>query len=166
MNNRVSGVLVVHSAPLALTSHIEWSVNTLVGEPLKYRWRAQPLSRESVRVEVYWNALAGTGAKIASELRGWSETRFEVVEDPGTHYEGARYSFTPACGLHGVTIDAAGNAVLTEARISSILLEAGNDLGSVRRLFDAALGGPWDRELEPYRAAVYDSGIALLHGAG
>ncbi|MEN9751025.1 MAG: hypothetical protein RLZZ600_72 [Actinomycetota bacterium] len=166
MNNRATGVLVVHSAPRALCSHIEWALNALVGVPLKFRWRDQPVSRDCVRAEVFWDAPTGSGARIASELRGWVDTRFEVTEDPSYGGLGNRFSYTPTLGLFGAEIDAAGNTMLTEARIGSLLTDAGNDVSSVRDLFDRALGGPWDRELEPYRAAIYDPSIRLLHGAG
>jgi hypothetical protein len=166
MNNRVSGVLVVHSAPRALCSHIEWALNALVGETLTYRWREQPIATDSVRAEIYWDALVGTGAKIASELRGWVDTRFEVTEDPSQTGLGTRYCYTPDLGLFGAEIDGAGNTMLTEARVTSLLMDAGNDVTGIRAHFDRALGGPWDRELEVYRAAIFDSSIRLLHGAG
>lgn len=165
MNNRATGVLVVHSAPRALCSHIEWAVNALIGAPLKYRWKPQPLTAEAFRVEVYWDAPAGTGAKLASALTGWTGIRFEVTEDPSVGCTGTRFSFAPELGLYSAAIDAAGNTVLTEARITAVLSDAGNDVTGIRNAFDRALGAPWDRELEPYRAAIFDDSIRLLRGA-
>ena len=166
MNNRATGVLVVHSAPRALCAHIEWAVNALVGSPLKYRWRPQLLSPDTVRVEVYWDAAPGTGALLTSSLTGWQDIRFEVIEDPSQGCTGTRFSFTPSLGIFSAAIDAAGNTVLTEARIATLISESGNDVASIRNSFDRALGAPWDRELEPYRASVFDDSIRLLHGAG
>jgi hypothetical protein len=166
MNNRATGVLVVHSAPRALCSHIEWAVNTLIGVPLKYRWRTQQLGGDTMRIEVYWDAPVGTGAKLATSLTGWQYIHFEVTEDPSSGCTGTRFSFTPNLGLYSAAIDAAGNTILTEAHIGALLSASGNDVTAIRGAFDRALGAPWDRELEPYRAAVYDDSIRLLHGTG
>lgn len=166
MNNRATGVLVVHSAPRALCSHIEWAVNALIGAPLKFRWRTQSLGSDSMRVEVYWDAPAGAGAQLSSSLIGWQDIRYEVTEDPSAGCTGTRFSYTPELGLYSASIDAAGNTVLTEARIASLLTEAGNDVNAIRVAFTNALGAPWDRALEPYRASLFDDSIRLLHGAG
>jgi hypothetical protein len=167
MDIRATGVLVVHSAPRALCSHIEWAVNTAVGEPLKYRWRDLDSSMDLVRVEVYLvSPAAGFAAALASSLTGWREIRFEITEDPGQHSMGARYSYTPSLGIFAAAIDAGGSTVLTEARIASIVTDAGSDVAAIRTSFDRALGGPWDRELEPYRAVLFDDSIRLLHRVG
>jgi hypothetical protein len=165
MKKQATGLFVVHSAPRALCSHIEWAVNALVGAPLKYRWKPQPLDSDLVRVEVFWSAPEGTGARIASELRGWEQMRFEIVEDPSSGSLGARYAHTPGLGLHSVAIDAAGSAMLSEIQLEG-LMTPGQDALTMRSALDALLGGAWDRELEPFRAAAYDGSIALLHGVG
>lgn len=167
MDIRATGVLVVHSAPRALCSHIEWAVNTAVGEPLKYRWRELDPSTDLVRVEVFVDdAPSGFATSLTSTLTGWSNIRFEITEDPGQHSMGARCSYTPSLGIFAAAIDASGSTVLTDARISSILTDAGSDVSAIRTSFDDALGGPWDRELEPYRAVVFDDSIRLLHRVG
>jgi hypothetical protein len=119
-----------------------------------------------MRIEVYWDAPVGTGAKLASSLTGWQHIHFEVTEDPSSGCTGTRFSFTPNLGLYSAAIDAAGNTILTEAHIGALLSASGNDVTAIRGAFDRALGAPWDRELEPYRAAVYDDSIRLLHGTG
>lgn len=164
MNNRATGVLVVHSAPRAICSHIEWAMNALIGEPLKYRWNVQPLNPETRRVEVFWDGPVGTGASIASSLTGWTDIRFEVTEDPSVGCTGTRFSFTPELGLYSAAIDAAGSTVLTEAKIGALLSDYGRDVVTMRNAFTVALGEPWDNALEPYRAATFDSNIRLLRG--
>ena len=164
MNNRATGVLVVHSAPRALSSHVEWAVNAIVGVPLRYRWKQSPLVEDAVRVDVYWDAPIGSAATIASTLRGWKELRFEITEDAGPGALGVRIAHTPALGLSSVSIDAGGNIVVTEHQIESILQSAGGDLTTVRDGFDRALSGAWERDLEPFRAARYDSSVRLLRG--
>lgn len=166
MNNKVTGVLSVHSVPRALCSHIEWAVNTLVGSPLSFRWKTQQLSHECARVEVYWDAVAGTAARLASNLAGWRDIRFEVTEDPSRTSVGRRYSYTPDLGLFGADIDELGNTLITDVRISAILTQAGSDISAIRSGFDRATGAPWDRELEAFRASVNDDSVRLLRGVG
>ena len=166
MNNRATGVLVVHSAPRAISSHVEWAVNAVIGVPLRYRWKPSPLISDAVRVEVFWDAPVGSAAKIASTLRGWTDLRFEITEDAGPAGVGVRIAHTPLLGLNAVSLDAGGSLVVTEHQIESILQGAGGDLTAVREGFDRALGGAWERELEPFRAARYDSSVRLLRGVG
>lgn len=166
MNNQATGVLVVHCAPRALCSHVEWTVNAVVGQPQNFQWKDQPLVPEFARVQVYWEAPVGTAARLASELRGWVDLRFEVTEDPTRFGLGLRIAHTPALGLNTVTLDALGNVLVTEHQVEAILQAASGDVTAVREGFDSALGNAWERELEPYRAAQYDQSIRLLRGVG
>ena len=166
MNNRSTGSLVVHSAPRALCSHVEWAVNAVLGAPQRFRWKELGLSTDLMRVEVFWEAPAGTGARIASDLRGWTDLRFELTEDASVAQLGMRIAHTPDLGLHSAALDAAGSLMVSEHQVSAILRAAGGDYAAVRDGFDLALGGPWERKLEPYRAAKFDSSIRLLRGVG
>ncbi len=166
MNNRATGVLVVHSAPRALCSHVEWAVNAIAGVPLRFRWKDQGLASDLMRVEVFWEASAGSAARMASELRGWTDLRFELTEDASAAQLGTHIAHTPDLGLHAGTLDTAGSLVVSEHQVEAILEAAGGDLMAVRDGFDLALGGPWQRELEPYRAAKFDASIRLLRGVG
>ncbi len=166
MNNRATGVLVVHSAPRAISSHVEWAVNAIVGVPLRYRWKPSPLVDDAMRVEVYWEAPVGSATKIASTLRGWSDLRFEITEDAGPAALGVHIAHTPSLGLSSVSLDAGGSLVVNEHQIESILQGAGGDLTAVRDGFDRALGGAWERELEPFRVTRNESSLRLLRGVG
>ncbi len=42
------------------------------------------------RAEYYWEGPRGTGAKLASALRGWEHLRYEVTEDAGLGTDGGR----------------------------------------------------------------------------
>ena len=92
------GVLFVHSAPRALCPHIEWAAGGVVGIRLSLEWIDQPASPGTLRTEFSWQGAQGTGARLASALRGWAHLRYEVTEEPspgvtdhatpvGTHHD-------------------------------------------------------------------------------
>ena len=76
------GVLYVHSSPRALCPHVEWAAGRAIGRAVNFTWTDQPVLRGSQRTDFYWEGAPGTGAAIASALRGWEHLRFEVTEDP------------------------------------------------------------------------------------
>ncbi|MDQ1555653.1 MAG: hypothetical protein QOI02_655, partial [Actinomycetota bacterium] len=77
------GVLYVHSAPRALCPHIEWAAGRALDRAVNFSWNEQPVLKGSQRAEFYWEGAPGTGAKLASALRGWEHLRYEVTEDAG-----------------------------------------------------------------------------------
>ena len=93
------GVLFVHSAPRALCPHIEWAAGRAIDRAVNFDWIDQPVLRGTQRAEFVWEGEAGSGAKIASALRGWEHLRFEVTEDPSTGVDGHRWCHTPQLGL-------------------------------------------------------------------
>src|SRR5699024_2848815 len=98
MSTTTRGVLYIHSAPSAVCPHIEWAVGGVLGARMQLDWIRQPIEVGSYRSEVSWQHEPGTGAKLASALRGWEALRFEVTEDPSVGNEGARFSYTPQLG--------------------------------------------------------------------
>ena len=66
------GVLFVHSSPRALCPHVEWAAGRALGTAVNFDWSEQPVYRGFMRAEFTWEGEAGTGAKLASALRGWS----------------------------------------------------------------------------------------------
>ena len=74
------GVLLVHSAPRALCPHIEWAAGGVLGVRLTLDWIPQPAAPGLSRTELSWQAEAGTGARLASALRGWAHLRYEITE--------------------------------------------------------------------------------------
>ena len=105
------GVLFVHSSPRALCPHVEWAAGRALGRAVNFDWAEQPVLRGSLRAEFYWEGEAGTGAKLASALRGWEHLRFEVSEDPTPGSDGARWMHTPDLGVFFAQTDTAGNIV-------------------------------------------------------
>lgn len=161
-----SGVLYVHSAPRALCQHVEWGLGRALGEPATIPWTPQPVIPGSVRAEFTWTGVAGTGAAIASQLRGWEHLRFEVSEDPSAGVDGGRWMHTPGLGIFYAQTDMAGNVVIPEDRIRYAMEIAGGNATELHRELGLALGQAWDDELEPFRTAGDESPVIWMHRVG
>lgn len=160
------GVIYVHSAPRALCPHLEWAVGRVFGRPLSFEWADQPILTGSRRTEHYWEGPAGTGAALATAIRGWEHLRFEVSEDPSPRSDGGRWLHTPGLGIHYAQTDSAGNIVVAEDRIRYAIEVAAGDPRELQRELDVALGAAWDEELEPFRHAGDDAHVVWLHKVG
>ena len=159
------GVLFVHSTPPALCPHIEWAVGTALGQEVHLQWTDQPAAPGMVRSEFSWVGTAGSGARLASALRGWEHLRYEVTEEATAQSDGGRWSHTPALGIFHSQMDTAGNTVVPEDRVRSALENAGDE-ASLREMLDLALGQAWDEELEPFRYAGAGAPVRWLHRVG
>ena len=62
------GVVYIHSAPRALSPHVEWAAGRALGRAVNFDWRDQPVLPGSQRTEYYWEGPRGTGAALASAL--------------------------------------------------------------------------------------------------
>src|SRR5262245_13073878 len=111
------GVLFVHSAPSALCPHLEWAAGGVLGVPVGMAWTPQPAKSGTFRAEYSWSGPVGTGAKLASALRGWEHLLFEITEDPTGISEGARYSFTPDLGVFHAVTGLYGDIMIPEDRL-------------------------------------------------
>jgi hypothetical protein len=160
------GVLFVHSAPKALTPHVEWAAGKALGHAVNFAWHDQPVLRGSLRAEYEWAGPVGSAAAIASALRGWEHLRFEVTEEASPGVDGGRFMHTPDLGVFYVHLDAAGNSVIQEERINYALELAAGDAAEITRELRLALGSAWDEELEPFRYAGDDSSVVWLHRVG
>lgn len=160
------GVLYVHSSPRALCPHVEWAAGRAIGRAVNFTWEEQPVLKGSQRAEFYWEGAPGTGAAIASALRGWEHLRFEVTEDAGLGSDGARWLHTPDLGIFFAQTDTAGNVVIPEDRIRYAMEVAGTNALELHRELRLALGQAWDDELEPFRYAGDDTAVTWLHHVG
>lgn len=148
MHHRTTaGLVTIHSAPFALRQHIEWGLNALLGQPLNYTWRDQPLAVGTIRTTVEYRGEFGLAAKIATALKNWHYLRFEVQEFGSDG--GELFRFTPELGIHRANIDATGVILISENVIRKALA-AFDDL-EVRENLVVALGEAWDQALEPMR---------------
>jgi hypothetical protein len=116
------------------------------------------------RAEHSWQGTSGTGARLASALRGWTHLRYEVTEDTSHGSDGARWSHTPELGIFHAQTDVHGNVVVPEDRIRAALEQA--DARAVREELALALGQAWDDELEPFRYAGAGAPVRWLHRVG
>ena len=160
------GFIYVHSSPRALSPHVEWAVGHTLGEPVNFDWSEQPVLRGSQRAEYYWEGAHGTGARLASALRGWDHLRFEVTEDAGFGTDGGRWLHTPDLGIFFAQTDTAGNVVIPEDRLRHAMELAGTNALDLHRQLRVALGQAWDDELEPFRHASDVNSVVWLHQVG
>src|SRR5579875_1023499 len=84
------GVVFVHSTPAALCPHIGWALESVLGAAAPIEWIKQPVAPGTLRTELSWMGEPGTGAKLASALRGWADVRYEVTEEPSPGCDGSR----------------------------------------------------------------------------
>jgi hypothetical protein len=159
------GVLYVHSAPPALSPHIEWAVAGIVGAPVSMPWVGQPAAPGALRAELTWQAMPGTAGAIASSLAGWNRLRFEVTEDSSPGCDGVRYCYTPDLGIFTAVTGANGDIMVTEDRLRSVMQLAGNGVSSssLEDELGRLLGTAWDHELEPFRRAADGAPVRWLN---
>ncbi len=160
------GVLYVHSSPSALCPHIEWAAGRALGRAVNFAWETQPVLKGSQRTEFFWDGPQGTGARLATALRGWEHLRYEVTEDAGLGTDGGRWMHTPDLGIFFVQTDTAGNTVVAEDRIRYAMEVAGSNPLELHRELRLVLGQAWDDELEPFRRAHDDTSVIWLHKVG
>ena len=160
------GVVFIHGAPAALCPHITWAIEGILGRPVTLDWIPQPAERRSLRTELSWTGPVGTGAELASSLRGWDGLRYEVTEDPSSVSDGARWSHTPTLGIHHTMTSVAGDAVIQEDRLREAIARTRGDVLALQDEIDMLLGVPWDEELEPFRYAGDGAPVRWLHKVG
>jgi hypothetical protein len=165
-HQRTHGVLFVHSAPKALCPHLEWAAGGALGHAVNLSWAEQPVLPGTLRAEYEWEGPVGTGAALATALRGWEHLRFEVTEHPSIGVDAGRWMHTPDLGIFYTPMDAAGNTVISEDRVMYALELGAGDPAEITRELRLALGRAWDEELEPFRQASERSSVVWFHRVG
>lgn len=159
------GVFYVHSAPPALSPHVEWAAAGVLGVPVSLDWADQAAAPGTLRAELHWEGKPGTAAGITSALRNWKLLRFEATEDPTPGCDGVRYSCTPSLGVFTGVIGASGDILVPEDRLRSVMAKAAVGKAALEHELDRLLGTPWDNELEPFRRAGDGAPVRWLHAA-
>lgn len=165
-SSQARGVVFVHSSPRALCTHVEWALGGLLGAAVNLDWVDQPVAAGSLRTEMSWTGAPGLSATIASSLRSYPHLRFEVTEEPSPGYDGQRFVSTPSLGLWRSPMGVFGEGFISEERLRSAMAAAVADGRSLIDVMDEVLGGPWDRELEPFRYAGEGVPVRWLHQVG
>jgi Protein of unknown function (DUF3145) len=160
------GVVFVHSAPPALCPHVEWAAGAVLGVRLHLDWTGQPAEPGSLRTELSWQGAPGTGARLASALRGWDRLRYEVTEEPSAGADGARWSHTPTLGVHHAVVGVYGDVLVHEDRLRAAVAAAAGDGAALAHEIERVLGRAWDAELEPFRYAGDGAPVRWLHQVG
>lgn len=115
-----------------------------------------------VRCEFSWVGPIGSGARLASALRGWEHLRYEVTEEATASSDGGRWCHTPSLGIFHSQMDTAGNVVVPEDRVRAAL-EAASSYEELREGLNLALGQAWDDELESFRYAGVGAPVRWLN---
>ncbi len=165
-SSQARGVVFIHSTPRALCAHVEWALGGLLGTTVNLDWVEQPVTPGTMRTELSWVGASGLSATIGSTLRGFPHLRFEVTEEPSAGHDGQRFVSTPSLGLWRSPMGAFGEAYIGEERLRSAVANATTTGRSLVDVIDEILGGPWDRELEPFRYAGDGVPVRWLHQVG
>jgi hypothetical protein len=149
------GQISIYSAPKAVLAHVQWSINEVLGKPHELSWQIQPLAVGTWRANLSWNGLLGTGAKLASALRGWHYLKFEIYEAAMNGSDGSLYLFTTDLGLYRSNVGPHGDIMINEHQLQMIL--HGNIKESdICEEIEKLLGKPWNDDLEPFRRIERD----------
>lgn len=162
-SSNTRGVVFVHSTPRALTAHIEWALGGLLGTPVSLDWVEQPVAPGTVRSEMSWIGSADLSAKMASALRSFPNLRFEITEEPSTGFDGQRFVSTPSLGIWRSPMGVFGESFISDEKLRTAIVNATASGNSLVEAVDEVLGGPWDRELEPFRYAGEGAPVRWLH---
>jgi hypothetical protein len=137
-STQARGVIYIHSAPRALCPHLEWAGRAL-GRAVNLEWADQPVLAGS-RAEFYWEGPAGTGAALATAIRGMGAPAVRGERRPTARSDGGRWMHTPDLGIHYAQTDTAGNVVIGEDRIRYAMEIAAGDPCDLQRELQVALG--------------------------
>jgi hypothetical protein len=146
------GLVLIHCAPSALLTHVEWTISGISGNPTKLTWIADQSCPSSFRSSATFGCSQESAATLASAFMNLKQLTFEVTYQ-GAH-SGVRWSFTPSLGMFSCATDEVGNLVVNENQIRSSMEKAGANLLKLQAEFRRLLGQAWDDELEPFRELV------------
>ena len=160
------GVVYIHATPKALRVHIQWALESVLGSRVSLDWRDQPAATGMMRADLSWTGAPGTGAAIASTLKGFTGVRYEITEDASAGVDGSRWSYTPSLGILHNRTSANGDIVLTEDRLREIITLAQGSAEAMTEMIEECLGADHDAELDIFRHAGEGTPVRWLHKVG
>lgn len=160
------GVIFIHSTPRALCAHLEWALGNVLGTKVNLEWVDQPVVNQSVRSELSWSGAPETTERLVSALLAFPKIRFEITQEPCQGFDGQRFVSTPSLGMLRTGMGVYGQALVEEDKARSAINTAIAEGKSLTEVLDDLIGGPWDRELEPFRNASEAMSVRWLHQVG
>jgi hypothetical protein len=146
------GLVLIHRAPVALLTHVEWTISGITGNPTKINWIKDESSDSIFRGSVAIDSSLNDCATLASAFMNLKQLSFEVIRQ--SVLSGARWSFTPSLGMFNCATDEAGNLVVGENQLRASIEKAGSNILKLQAELRKLLGQAWDDELEPYRELI------------
>ncbi|NDK88418.1 DUF3145 domain-containing protein [Gordonia desulfuricans] len=156
-----TGVVYIHSAPVALCPHVEWALSSTLNARANLKWSAQDAEPGMQRATVDWTGPVGTAARLVNALREWSGLRFEVTENASDGVDGERFCYVPGLGLWRGSMGANGDVIVGEAQLRA-MLDSQPDSAGLAAEVEAVLGTAWDTALEDYRMGGYGAEATWL----
>jgi len=160
------GVVFIHSTPRALCAHLEWALGNVLGSKINLEWVDQPVVNQNVRSELSWTGAPEITERLVSALRAFPHIRFEVTQEPCQGFDGQRYVCTPTLGILRTPMGVYGQSYVEEDKARHAVSSAIAQGKTLTDVLDELLGGPWDRELEPFRNASEAMSVRWLHQVG
>lgn len=144
--------VLIHLAPSALRSHVEWTISGVAGNPTKLIWITDQSNSTHFRSFATFACSQESAATLASAFMNLKQLTFEVIFHQA--HSGARWSFTPSLGMFSCATDEVGNLVVNENQIRSSIEKAGANPLKLQAELRRLLGQAWDDELEPFRELI------------
>lgn len=164
------GLVFIHHAPLALISHVEWTLAGISGAPQSIRWWESSRAEAGKSCVAKWSGADDSAAVLASAFMNLKSLVFEVTEH--TSSGGYRYSFVPSLGMFKAATDSAGNLLIGENQLRAAMENSGSNPLKLQKELRKLLGQAWDDELEEYReralivGAEGDNGVVPTEAEG
>jgi hypothetical protein len=145
------GLVFIHQAPSALLTHVEWTLSGICGNPVTINWQSLPAHLQGSRGIAAWEGPEGSGAILATSFMNLKQLSFEVIQQDSLEVSGFRWSYTPKLGMFSSTTDEAGNILVSENQLRSIVDSCGSNGLKLQAELRKVLGQAFDDELEQYR---------------
>lgn len=149
--------VVVFACPAQLTIAVEDTCKA------KFNWKEQGLLPGTLQAEMNLKLSVDQAEELVSELASFRMLYAEVLQF-GKEL-GTTFMIAPGLGIFRAETNAAGQLMLSEDRVSDIVVSSAGNYKELQRLLRIALGQAWDDLLEPFRAARYADNIVLLNRA-
>lgn len=146
------GEVFLLAVPAHLTHHVRWGLERVLHDVPPLRWEPQPAKPTYLSANLSWAGPVGTAAQLASALRVYTDTYFEITERSTATSGALRLMHVPQLGICSIPVDQHGNFLVTEDRVRYAFEQAAGSYEALLEHFSQALGQAWDDELEPLRA--------------